>query len=86
MLIKLHVIYESHKLIFLFFSQNNLKIKYKPVEHSVIIDVVKHHVLFQFQLIFVVMYLMYLLFHVIFLVTIQKENIYIKIRRKKEML
>jgi hypothetical protein len=38
----------------------------------VIIDVVKHHVLFQFQLIFVVMYLMYLLFHVIFLVTIEK--------------
>ena len=27
--------------------------KYKPVVHLVIIDVVKHHVLFQLQLIFV---------------------------------
>jgi hypothetical protein len=44
--------------------------KDKPVVHLKIIAEVKHHVLFQCQLIFVENYPIFLLYHVIFLVTI----------------
>ena len=49
MSIKIRVIYEYYKLLFNDFNFYTTKkiIEYKPVEHLVIIDVIKHHVLFQ---------------------------------------